>query len=237
MTLTNPKPLGWAFGEILTSTQINSVASQLTHALDGAGGGSYTLSAPLTIGGDTVTISDTLVAPTISGNTAFANDVDIAGSLSVPLVSSAIQFDDDATFAGTNPVSFSNGMTVSGTPTFNGYAQLNGGADLGNAASDPVALKGTLTPTSGGHIQKTGIVVSTAAASVDINSFQHVKVTHGSSTTTTLTATGVGNNDWFRLYNASGVSQDFNGLVTFTAANGEGALFVRISGTWQRFGS
>jgi hypothetical protein len=90
LTLSNPKSLGWAFGEILTSAQMNSLATQLPYALDGAGGGAYTLSAPLSIDGDVVTI-ETLVAPTISGVTTFTADVVVGDDLLVA---------DDATVSG-----------------------------------------------------------------------------------------------------------------------------------------
>jgi hypothetical protein len=79
MTLVNPKPLGWAFGEILTSSQMNSIATQLPYALDGLNGGTYTLTSPLAIGGSGVTVSAGLTAPTVTGNTAFSNNVSISG--------------------------------------------------------------------------------------------------------------------------------------------------------------
>ncbi len=56
--LTNPKPLGWAYGEILTSAQMNTIASQLPFAIDGAGGGTYALGATaLTITGTAISSS------------------------------------------------------------------------------------------------------------------------------------------------------------------------------------
>lgn len=51
MTLTNPKPLGFAYGEILTSAHVNSAFAQLPYALDGNAGGTYAPSAPLIING------------------------------------------------------------------------------------------------------------------------------------------------------------------------------------------
>ncbi len=60
MTLTNPKPLGWAYGEILTSAQMNSVGSQIPYAIDGNAGGTYAPSDPIIIGGDGLSVTGAL---------------------------------------------------------------------------------------------------------------------------------------------------------------------------------
>ena len=57
MTLANPKPLGWGYGEILTSAQANSFGTQMPYALDGNGGGSYSPSAPIIVGGSGLQIA------------------------------------------------------------------------------------------------------------------------------------------------------------------------------------
>lgn len=54
MTLVEAKAGGWAVDEILTSTQMNTLQSELVKAVDGDGGGTYTLSAPLIFTGDDV---------------------------------------------------------------------------------------------------------------------------------------------------------------------------------------
>jgi hypothetical protein len=51
MTLTNPKPLGHAVGEVLTSTNVDAALVQLPYAVDGNAGGTYAPSAPIIIGG------------------------------------------------------------------------------------------------------------------------------------------------------------------------------------------
>lgn len=51
MTLTAAKVGGWAIGEILTSDQMDFLQAELLKALDGVGGGSYTLGANLTLAG------------------------------------------------------------------------------------------------------------------------------------------------------------------------------------------
>jgi len=53
MTLSlAPEKVGpWVVHELLTSPQVNKIASELVKAVDGSGGGSYSLSANLTLGG------------------------------------------------------------------------------------------------------------------------------------------------------------------------------------------
>lgn len=51
MTLSNPKPGGYAFGEKLPSAHVNSVWSQLVYALDGNDGGNYITVSPLSVMG------------------------------------------------------------------------------------------------------------------------------------------------------------------------------------------
>jgi hypothetical protein len=51
VTLTLAKAGGWSIGEILTSDQMDHIQSELIKAIDGSGGGSYSPSANVTIGG------------------------------------------------------------------------------------------------------------------------------------------------------------------------------------------
>ncbi len=74
MAFSRAKTSGWAFGEILTSAQMNSLDIDHTNAVDGAAGGNYALSGPLHFSGNTVTI-DTLAAATVTttGNATLGN--------------------------------------------------------------------------------------------------------------------------------------------------------------------
>ena len=54
MTLSEAKAGGWSSEELLTSAQMNALQSELIKAVDGAGGGTYTLTAPLIFSGDDV---------------------------------------------------------------------------------------------------------------------------------------------------------------------------------------
>lgn len=84
MTLTNPKPLGWAYGERLTSAQMNSIGSQLPYAVDGNAGGTYAPSAPIIIGGSGVTLTGG-----INGSVAVATNVTAGGNITAGTVSAA----------------------------------------------------------------------------------------------------------------------------------------------------
>lgn len=74
MTIPLIKPGGWAFGDILDEDQLNDLQDELIKAIDGVDGGSYTLSAPLSIDGapvsfgSDVTVGDDLIL-TAAGST------------------------------------------------------------------------------------------------------------------------------------------------------------------------
>lgn len=51
MTLADPKSGGWSIGNLLTSTQMNTVRAGVIAALDGVNGGVYTLLSKLTLNG------------------------------------------------------------------------------------------------------------------------------------------------------------------------------------------
>lgn len=56
MTITRVKPLGWAFGELLTAAQMNQLDIDHANAMDGAAGGTYTapfILSDVTMGGTT----------------------------------------------------------------------------------------------------------------------------------------------------------------------------------------
>lgn len=74
--LVNPKPTSYAFGEKLPSAHVNSVWSQLVYAVDGNGGGSYSLTNPLSIIGNDITLGSA------GNNTTLAADqVTVSGPL------------------------------------------------------------------------------------------------------------------------------------------------------------
>ena len=141
MTLVNPKPLGWAFGELLTSAQMNSFGTQIIRALDGTGGGSYTLASPLIIGGSSVQITNltasvaNVTSLSVTAAAVFALDVNVTGDV----------FADDIVTV--------DDITAGGDITVAGVATLNGNVTLGNAIADTVTLNAILAMGSG-HVRR-----------------------------------------------------------------------------------
>jgi hypothetical protein len=69
MTFTAPKPGGWAFGEVLASSEMNDFNTDHPNAVDGAAGGTYAPSSAITVGGSGLTTTGTLTA---TGAVAFS---------------------------------------------------------------------------------------------------------------------------------------------------------------------
>lgn len=93
---------------------MNSIATQLPYAVDGNAGGTYALSGPLTFSGQVVTISGGLVAPTVTGATAFADQVTINDDLGVTgtTTTADLLVTDDATV--TDDLAVGDDLTVGG---------------------------------------------------------------------------------------------------------------------------
>ena len=110
MSFSRAKPAGWAFGEILTSAQQNQIDTNQANAVDGVDGGTYNLSAPLSILGDTVTFDTVVVTDFLSvpaatvGTLLTAADASITDDLAVG---------DDATIGG--DLGVTGAITAAGT--------------------------------------------------------------------------------------------------------------------------
>ena len=108
MTLADPKPGGWASHEVLTSTQMNAIRTELLKAIDGAGGGSYSLSAPLIFGGDTLRVDDELQI-----NAGATLNVDGVSDFSDPATfSDDVNLNGDVVFGAAGTVTFTGGNDV-----------------------------------------------------------------------------------------------------------------------------
>jgi hypothetical protein len=121
------KPAGWAFGEIFTSAQANGLDQNLSLAVDGTGGGAYTLSNPLSFSGAAVTFnSQANFAGTNFGDLAqFAGDITVAGKIfgTTAEFSGIAEFQDTVTFAG---ATFSALTIFNGDTAFGGNNEFNG---------------------------------------------------------------------------------------------------------------
>ncbi len=233
MSFTNPAPFGaYVTGDVIDETEINYWCSILPDCVDGAGGGTYTLSAPLILNGDDVEIESLIVTGdielgsasgdvlTVNATAAFGADV-ILGSGGALTVNSTASV-------------FTNGVTFSSTTTHTGTATFNGNVSLGNAATDVTTLTGVIAPSGTGHIRTTGLV-STGTASIDVNQYHYILLGTGATVTTTLTASNAADGDWFWLRNGSGNAQTLAGVASFSAPDGSTYMFIRVSGAFQIF--
>jgi hypothetical protein len=109
MTISDPKVGGWADHEVLTHGQMNAIRTELLKAVDGAGGGTYNLTAPLTFDGDEVRIDWTLRLR--SGADFFVDSGAQFG------VSTGGTFDVNGTWTFDGDGSFNADNTFSGTGT------------------------------------------------------------------------------------------------------------------------
>ena len=125
MTLALANPLGWAFGEILTSSQQNALQNEVIKALDGVNGGSYTLATALTLLG--------------AGLSLGGVNHQVTGTLSV--VNTALL---TLLSGGTLTAAAGSTTNLQGTTNVSGTTTVSGPTTV----SDPVTLSGD------GHVRK-----------------------------------------------------------------------------------
>jgi hypothetical protein len=217
MVLVNVKPLGFAYGEILTSVQMNSVTSQLPNAVDGIGGGAYVLANPLSITGDVVTF-DTITVPSVVGNTTFSADVTVNDDIFVL----------DSVFV-TGSVEVGASLQVAGT------AYLNSNLSVAGALITPMTTSGT------GRITKRLLVPGpNLDASLGPKDYDIVMaVTVSATRAYTIDDTGAVNGDTMLFRNQSGSNyidiKDPGGATMISIGGGLGqqwALVARVAGSW-----
>lgn len=80
MTFSKVKGPGWAVGEQLTSAQMNQLDTDHAKAVDGTGGGTYTLTAPLVLNGANVSVGQDLA---VGDDLTVADDANIGGDATV----------------------------------------------------------------------------------------------------------------------------------------------------------
>lgn len=127
MSFTNPAPLGgYITGDLIDESEINYWCSVLPDCIDGAGGGTYTLSNPLIINGDDVTFGANL---DVGVDLSVGDDLVVGDHLSVggdAVIGDDLTVTDDAGIGGD--------LTVTGS--------ANVGVDL-NVTGD-VTIDGTI---------------------------------------------------------------------------------------------
>ena len=138
---TRVKPLGWAFLEILTSTQMNQLDTNVSRAIDGLNGGTYALAVMLELAGAGVKFS------TVAEFNAAA----------VNFVGATVNVDSGSTW------------TFDSTVLFNALVAFSAGAIVPNLATLAIQSGGTLNNNAGGTIvnqgtlQNSGIIQNTSS--------------------------------------------------------------------------
>lgn len=154
------KPGGWAFGELLSSGHMNALDADHANAVDGLNGGSYELTAPLTIGGDNVTISDGLTAPTVHGPTEIDDDFTVDGDLTV---NEDLTVSEDLQCFGeveTQQLQVNNDAVVDGSLTVGGVSEFGNNVTLTGSAVLTLPAAATLEAPGSGTFGGTGKILN-----------------------------------------------------------------------------
>jgi len=224
MSFALVKPSGWAFGEIFTSPQLETLDADHAAAIDGVGGGTYAPSAPIIIGGSGLEVTGAL---TVSGAADFTGDVTLGSSGADTItVNGIIGFTQNVSFANDVVLGLTSGdaITVGGEATFaelttfNGDAVFNADTTIGATSGDALTINASVTFES---------PVTFNTASVDFDG----DVTLGNGPGDTITTRGVAEFEQAVTFAEPLTINDdatFNGAVTL--GNGPGDD-VRIRGT------
>lgn len=240
----NPAPVGgYATGDQITETQINYWCSALPDCVDGAGGGTYTLSAPLIFNGSNVTFgadvtvgNDLQVGGTVStvdvlasGDIDIADDLFVAGTVFTNVLSATGAATLGTTLTVTGPTALLSTLAVTGTASF------NGNVNLGNGAADAITLYGKLDPLTGlGRILTGAQLLPSSNSSIDVSVQQHLVATAGVTTYNyTLTGVSASNGEWYSVYNGSSATQNFFGIDTISVTAGSYVKRVCIGSTFH----
>lgn len=174
MTLVRANPAGWALFELLTSTQMNAVDSQLPYALDGNAGGTYTPTAELELDG-------TNIAGNVLHLTATGPNVDY------PLL---IDVDDTNVIAGIKVLAYADApaaeffhggapLSIAGNPTGMVTGIGHGNTGAGNGGRCASFSGGDASTANGG----TGVIGNGGDGGSSGNGGQGVQGTGGDGDT------------------------------------------------------
>jgi hypothetical protein len=132
MTLADPHPGGWIDHEVLTHAEMNIIRTELLKAIDGSGGGTYTLTAPLILAGDTVRVDEQLFING-TGELITDGDVTIQGNSELLVTSgSELTVNPGALMSVYGDAGFAGDVSLQGT------VELEAGASL--SIADPTAI-------------------------------------------------------------------------------------------------
>jgi len=177
MSFTKPGPIsGYVTGDLIDEADINYWCSALPDCVDGAGGGTYTLAAPLIFNGDDLQIGEDL---DVGGDLAITGDTTLIGGLTVTgsvvfnnylqIGSSSSDTCDvvsDITFRG--PVTIGDASSdllhVNSTTTFNNNVTVGSSAADTLTVASNTTVNGTLTATAATALAATTFRFSASVA-------------------------------------------------------------------------
>lgn len=241
MSFSLVNPLGWNTGDVLTEDQINDLDTDHANAVDGAGGGTYTLTAPLVFKGDNIEIDEDL---TVGGDLDVDGVTTVKGFLADPAAIFEVS-GNDVTISALVSVTGATCTLGSSTTSIN-----SGTINIGNASGDAVALQGTTTFTApfigsgAGRIRPRVTLGGDANASYGPATADIVYVTTGTLTADrqyTISDTSAANGDCITFVNEQ---SNFHVEILNPSAstigfveNDDGKItsytFIRVSGTWR----
>lgn len=229
MSFTNPAPLGgYITGDLIDESQINYWCSILPDCIDGAGGGTYTLSNPLLINGDDVSIGENLDV----GTDLTTDGLIVTGATTIGSSTGDLLVVNSTSIMTT--VTVGNSLTVSGNAILNGNATVagtltaNGNTVLGNATSDTTTVAGPLQ-----FLFKTSIAANADTMYTAADSGQVYFLDGSMGTNRAYTFTGsftAGNWFLFKHRAAGGATHTINGLATVA---GQGVLWIYNGTNWR----
>ncbi len=199
MTLVAAKPGGWNLEDVLTSDEMNTLQEELLKAIDGVGGGTYTLSAPLVLDGETVTLSNvggaTFTAGAVLALTEGA-DMTVGENSTIALATGAL-----LTIADGANITLSGDMTLTGTGDIivedNALVTFQDGSGLDLEAGSTLNLQGNIT------MQATGTMSVAAGATITADTANAFRVDDEDYILMFGLTPAFGNDGWARQSGAS----------------------------------
>lgn len=233
MSFTKPGPFsGYVTGDLIDEADINYWCAALPDCIDGAGGGTYTLTAPLIINGDDIEFGENLI---VIGDVVIDGDTTI-GSTSGDALSVA------ATSTFVAPASFTGNVTIGtdATDTFISNSTVffhNGPVKFDTLTTRHVngfvTLEDCVLEVSGtGRITTTYAPVTSTLTTVDVTQCRQIYIAIGSGGSTALSGTPV-EGDWVRITNATAFTQTLTGIIAGSMFTKTGIMWIYSSGAWH----
>lgn len=221
MSFNRTKVSGWAFGEILTSAQMNSLDTDHANAIDGVGGGVYSPSAEIEIADGGLHLT----------GGSFVSEVGLGVSAGLAIFADGILNGDTLTQAGL--AVFQGTVEVQGALTADSTLHSVGAAtfDTTLTASGPIVLSGT------GRVRERVVSGASANTSYGIGDATVIvaRGSMGSGKTWTITTTGAAVGDTMTFLNWSintvaiaGVGISTTLPILNTSVSGVGAVPGRV---------